>query len=154
MKLEEDVQLLRNPDIEPNESVLRGCLLNAYPIYVQFLDELSLHEINLVWRYYPDGKAWLAKGVYQWIGKRGSQKEKTIFWSSIWNGFFKIVIYIPEDRREDLINLSIDEKLKKSISEIRRMGDTFRTLPIVFDVHSNELFDSMFKIIDFKKELK
>jgi hypothetical protein len=154
MKLEEAVQLLRNPDIEPNESVLRECLLNAYPIYVQFLDVLSQHEINLVWRYYPDGKAWLAKGVYQWIGKRGSQKEKTIFWSSVWNGFFKIVIYIPEDRREDLINLSINEELKKSISEIRRMGDTFRTLPIVFDVHSNELFDSMFKIIDFKKELK
>jgi hypothetical protein len=50
--------------------------------------------------------------------------------------------------------LTINEDLKESISEIKRMGDTFRTLPIVFDIHSIELFESMFMIIDFKKGLK
>lgn len=40
------------------------------------------------------------------------------------------------------------------ISELERMGETFRILPIVIDIKSNELHDSMFKIIEFKKGLK
>jgi hypothetical protein len=154
MKQKDHKQLLRNPDIEPSDTVLNECLLDAYPVYVQFLDELNKNDISLIWRYYPDGKAWLAKGIYQWIGKRGAQKEKTLFWCSVWNGFFKLVIYVPEEKREELLNLTINEDLKESISEIKRMGDTFRTLPIVFDIHSIELFESMFMIIDFKKGLK
>jgi hypothetical protein len=154
MKQEEHIQLLRNPEIEPTELVLRECLLDAYPAYVQFLNELLLNDINLIWRYYPDGKAWLAKGIYQWIGKRGAQKEKTLFWCSVWNGFFKLVIYIPEEKREELLNLTINQELKESISVIKRMGDTFRTLPIVFDIHSIELFESIFMIIEFRRGLK
>jgi hypothetical protein len=150
MKQEDHKQLLRNPEIEPSVDVLKECLLDAYPVYVQFLDELIKKDISHIWRYYPDGKAWLAKGIYQWIGKRGAQKEKTLFWCSVWNGFFKLVIYIPEEKREELINLPINPEFKESISELKRMGDKFRTLPIVFDVHSTDLFESMFMIIDFR----
>jgi hypothetical protein len=154
MKQEDPIQLLRNPDIDPNDSVLKECLLDVYPVYVHFLEELIKNEISLIWRYYPDGRAWLAKGIYQWIGKRGAQKEKTLFWCSVWNGFFKLVIYVPDEKREELLNLTINPELKESISEIKRMGETFRTLPIVFDVRSMELFESMLMIIDFKKRLK
>ena len=113
-----------------------------------------MYDIQLKWRYYPDGKAWLAKGIYQWVGKRRAQKEKTIFWGSVWEGFFKIVIYIPEVNRDELLKLDMDEELKTSIINIKRMGDSFKTLPIIFDVYTNELFDSLFKIIDYKKGLK
>jgi len=152
--INDNLQLLRNPDVEPTESVLRDSLNNAYSSYHQFLDLLQKYDIDYVWRYYPDGKAWLAKGIYRWIGKRGSNKEMTLFWCSIWNGYFKIVIYLPEDKRSEVLDLSIDNELKIVISELKRMGETFKILPIVFDIKSNELFDSMFKIIEYKKGLK
>lgn len=148
------IQLLRNPDIEPTDVVLKESLGDVYSAYLQFLNLLYQYNIDIVWRYYPDGKAWLAKGIYRWIGKRGSNKELTVFWCSIWNGYFKVVIYIPEDNREDLLSLSIDEELKHVISNLKRMGETFRTLPIVFDIHTNELLESMLKIIEYKKGLK
>lgn len=53
-----------------------------------------------------------------------------------------------------MLSLSIDNDLKNVISELERMGETFRTIPIVFDIKSNELFDSVFKIIEYKKGLK
>lgn len=154
MKSELNKQLLRNPDIEPTDTVLKESLVDAYSIYHQFLDLLKQYDIDFVWRYYPDGKTWLAKGIYHWIGKRGSNKEMTLFWCSIWEGYFKIVLYIPEDKRNEILNLSIDNELKNVISEIKRMGDKFRTLPIVFDINSDEHFDSMFKIIEYKKGIK
>lgn len=154
MESNKSKQLLRNPEVEPTDSVLKESLIESYSSYGEFLNELNKYDIQLKWRYYPDGKAWLAKGIHQWVGKRGAQKEKTIFWGSIWEGYFKIVVYIPELNRDELLKLNIDEDLKKSISNIKRMGDTFKTLPIVFDVYSNILFDSFFKIINYKKGLK
>lgn len=152
--IKDNVQLLRNPDVEPTEDVLKESLNDAYSSYQQFQDLLNQSDIDFVWRYYPDGKAWLAKGIYRWIGKRGSNKELTLFWCSIWDGYFKVVIYIPEDKRNDVLSLSIDHNLKIVISELERMGETFRTIPIVFDIKSNDLFDSIFKIIEYKKGLK
>jgi len=152
--IKDNVQLLRNPDIEPTETVLRESLNDAYLSYQQFKNLLNQSDIDFVWRYYPDGKAWLAKGIYRWIGKRGSNKELTLFWCSIWDGYFKVVIYIPEDKRSEVLSLSIDNELKNVISELERKGETFRTLPVVFDIKSNDLFDSIFKIIEYKKGLK
>lgn len=151
---DDNFQLLKNPNIEPTDSVLNDSLKDAYPSYLLFLNLLKQIDVDLVWRYYTDGKAWLAKGIYRWTGKKGSDKEMSVFWCSIWNGFFKIVIYIPEDKREDILNLLIDDDLKIKINEIKRMGETFRTLPIVFDVHSNEELESMLQIIVYKKGLK
>ncbi len=151
---DDNFQLLRNPNIEPTDSVLNDSLKDAYPSYLLFLNLLKQIDVDLVWRYYTDGKAWLAKGIYRWTGKKGSDKEMSVFWCSIWNGFFKIVIYIPEDKREDIQNLQIDDNLKIKIREIKRMGETFRTLPIVFDIHSNEELESILKIIVYKKGLR
>lgn len=151
---DDNFQLLKNPNIEPTDSVLNDSLKDAYPSYLLFLNLLKQIDVDLVWRYYTDGKAWLAKGIYRWTGKKGSDKEMSVFWCSIWNGFFKIVIYIPEDKREDILNLQIDDNLKIKIREIKRMGETFRTLPIVFDIHSNEELESILKIIVYKKGLR
>jgi len=151
---DDNFQLLKNPNIEPTDSVLNDSLKDAYPSYLLFLNLLKQIDVDLIWKYYTDGKAWLAKGIYRWTGKKGSEKEMSVFWCSVWNGFFKIVIYIPEDKREDILNLPIYDNLKIKIREIKRMGETFRTLPIVFDVHSNEELESILKIIVYKKGLR
>jgi hypothetical protein len=85
-------QLLRSPDIKPSSDVVAKALGEANKAYIKFVNELANHDIRIEWRYYCDGKAWLAKGLYNWTGIRGGQNETTVFWLSIWEGFFQLFL--------------------------------------------------------------
>lgn len=74
-----DKQLLRNPDIQPTSEIKAEALQDANDSYIRFLNELENQDIDLEWRYYTDGKAWLGKGLYKWLGVRGGQKVTTVF---------------------------------------------------------------------------
>ena len=104
-------QLLRDPDIKPSRDVIAKALGEANAAYLTFINELASHDIQLEWRYYNDGKAWLAKGLYKWTGARGGQKENTVFWLSIWDSFFKVTIYFPEKNRGEVLRLPLDIRL-------------------------------------------
>lgn len=146
-------QLLRNPDIEPSGDVIEKALGQANNTYMKFLVELASHDIRLEWRYYNDGKAWLAKGLYKRTGARGGQSEKTVFWLSIWDGFFKVTIYIPEKARFDLSSLPLDDEIKLMIEKSKQMGK-LKFFPLVFDLCSDEKFETLFSLVDFRKSTK
>lgn len=146
-------QLLRNPDIKPSSDVIAKALGESNHSYVKFMNELRSHDIHLEWRYYNDGKAWLAKGLFKWIGVRGNQKEKTVFWLSMWEGFFKVTIYVPEQARIDALNLPLDNEVKKMISASQQMGK-LKYFPTVFDLYSDEMFEAVFLLVDFRKNVK
>ncbi|HPB17679.1 MAG TPA: DUF3788 family protein [Clostridia bacterium] len=146
-------QLLRNPDIQPSSDVIAKALNEANNTYIKFANELINHNIEIEWRYYTDGKAWLAKGLYKWKGVRGGQNETTVFWLSVWDGFFKLSIFIPEKNREDAQNLPLSDNIKKMISESKQMGK-LKFFPVVFDLYSEELLPSVFTLLDFKKNIK
>lgn len=147
------LQLLRNPDIQPTSDVIAELLQDVNEVYVKFIDKLVDHDIQLEWNYYNDGKSWLAKGLYQWTGARGGQNKKTVFWLSIWDGFFKVSIFIPENVRAEVLNLPLDNELKQTISDSKQMGK-LKFFPIVLDLNSDEIFDALFILIDFKKSIK
>ena len=74
-------QLLRDPDIEPSSDVIAEALGESNNAYIKFVDELASHDIHLEWRYYNDGKAWLAKGLFKWtddIGFKGNGKSEIL----------------------------------------------------------------------------
>jgi hypothetical protein len=146
-------QLLRNPDIEPSSDVIAKALGEANNAYIKFVDELANHDIQLQWRYYNDGKAWLAKGLYKWTGVRGGQNKKTVFWLSIWGGFFKITIYVPEKVRANVLSLPLDNEIKLIINDTGQMGK-MKYFPIVFDLYSDEMFEAVFLLADLRKSIK
>ena len=146
-------QLLRDPDIEPTGDVLAQALAEANDAFAKFVSELENHNIELIWRYYTDGKSWLAKGLYQWTGVRGGQKEMTVFWLSIWDGFFKVSIFVPEKYREAISRLPLAEEVKQMIADTRPMGNRLRYFPLVFDIRSDEMFSVLFELMDFKKKI-
>lgn len=146
-------QLLRNPDIQPTPDVIAMALGEANNTYVKFVDELVNHNIQLEWRYYTDGKAWLAKGLYRWTGARGGQKETTVFWLSIWDRFFKVTLFVPEKSRTDVFSLPLEEKVKQMISDSKQMGNKLNYFPVVFDLYSDEMFEAIFFLTDFKKRI-
>ena len=147
-------QLLRNPDIQPTSDIIAEALQDANDSYIKFLNELANQDIDLEWRYYTDGKAWLGKGLYKWLGVRGGQKVTTVFWLSIWESFFKITIYIPEKARDDLFSLPLNNTVKQMINDSKQMGNRLKFFPLVFELNSHELFELIHILFDFKKSLK
>ena len=148
-----DQQLLRNPDIEPTSDVLADALGSANATYIKFIEGMKSHHIQVDWRYYNDGKAWLGIGLYQWTGVRGGQKEVTAFWLGVWDGFFKVTIFIPEKARYDASNLPVNDDIKNKISESHQMGK-LKFFPLTFDIHSDELFNDIYTLANFRKMLK
>ncbi|HOK48791.1 MAG TPA: DUF3788 family protein [Sedimentibacter sp.] len=146
-------QLLRDPDVPPSSDVIEKALGEANNAYIKFVNELAFHDIQLIWDYYKDGKAWMAKGLYMWTGIRGGQKEITVFWLSIWDVFFKVTIYIPEKARADVYSLPLDDEIKQMIRDSEQMGK-LKFFPLVFDLYSDEMFGAVFSLIDFRKSIK
>ena len=146
-------QLLRSPDIEPTGEVIAEALGSANAAYVKLIEGLINHDIEVEWRYYTDGNAWLGKGLYKWTGVRGGKKEVTVFWLSIWNGFFKITFYIPEKVRSEALNLPLDDGVNDMIADSKQMGK-LKFFPLTFNLQSNELFYDIYKLVEFRKTIK
>lgn len=147
------VQLLRDPDIQPSIDVISKALGGAYDTYTKFANELSNLDIQVSWRYYNDGKAWLAKGLHKWTGIRGGQNETTVFWLSIWDGFFKVTFYVPEKSRSDIYNLQLGDDVNLMVADSNQMGK-LKYFPITFDLDSDEMLKTVFLLADFKKSIK
>lgn len=146
-------QLLRNSDIQPTSDVIAEALGASNKAYLKFINELPKHDIDLEYRYYSDGKAWLAKGLHRWIGARGGKKEITVFWLSIWDGYFKVTIYVPEKARADVLSLPLDDGVKQMVAASKQMGK-LKNFPLTFDLQSDEMFDAFFCLADFRRDLK
>lgn len=146
-------QLFRNPDIQPTSDTIAKALGEANDAYMKFIIELDRHSIHLEWRYYTDGKAWLAKGLYKWTGARGGQYETTVFWLSIWDSYFKVTFYIPQKARANVLSLPIDEAVKKMMENSNLMGK-LNFYPLIFDLSSDDVFETIFTLADFRKSIK
>lgn len=146
-------QLLQEAGIEPTSELIALGLGAANSAYTKFVEELANHGIVVDWRYYKDGKAWLGKGLYKWTTARGTQKEVTAFWLSIWDGFFKVSVFLPERARADALALPLGDEVRGMVEAATPLGK-MKTLPVIFDLRSDSLFDGLFTLIDFKKKLK
>ena len=149
----EEQQLLRDSSIEPTSEIIAEGLAAANDSYIKFTSELKSHDIQVDWRYYNDGKAWLGKALYKWTTARGAKKEITVFWLSIWNGFFKVSFYITEKFRPDVLNLPVGSETKRMIEAAEQIGK-LKFFPLVFDLRTDKLFDDIYILIDYKKTLK
>jgi len=94
------------------------------------------------WNFYNDGKQWLFKLV---------NKKKTIFWSGILTGTFRITFYFG-DKVEPLLAASdLPEKIKDEFKSAKRYG-AVRAISLVI----NDLMDvgNVIKLIVIKHQMK
>lgn len=148
----EEIQLLRDESIEPTSNVIADALGSSNDLYITFIKELINYDIEIDWRYYNDGKAWLGKGLYKWITSRGTKKEKNTFWLSVWDGYFKVSIIIPERVRSEAMSLSLTDETKKKIEESNQFGK-LKMFAVLFDVTSDKVFKDVFTLIEFRKNI-
>jgi hypothetical protein len=134
-------QLLREPEIFPSKEVLKNILGEVYNVLEALETQLTQDEFALTfdWNYYKDGKSWLCKVVY---------KKKTIFWLSVWDGFFRTSFFFLDRHLDGIAALHLDETNYFIEKEWGKM------IPIIFNINDKKPFADLLKIIKFKKEAK
>lgn len=136
--------LLRDKNIFPDIAILRRLLGGAiFGVYEDFMVYVTAGGTVPEWRYYNDSKAWLCKGVY---------KKKTVFWLSVWEGFFRVSFFFTEKTREGITALDIaGDIIKDSFAEMPAMG---KLKALVMNINSDEQLGDLCKIFEYKKSLK
>lgn len=136
--------LLRDADIFPSDKILEDALGEGFNVLVSFLETITNNEyaLTLEWRYYNDGKAWLGKAVY---------KKKTIFWLSVWEGFFKTSFFFMEKHLEAIAKLDISETIKDEFAKAKTIG---KLIPMIFDINKENQLGDLLTVVWFKKSLK
>lgn len=137
--------LLNNPDIFPSGDVLAEALgPKGFEAYCSMRTILEQHEaeIALVWNYYNDGKAWLCKVVW---------KKKTLFWVSVWEGYFKTAFYFAEKHRDVIATLPVHPAILNDFAQSKPIG---KLLPLTLSIHSEDQLEDLHKIILCKRDLK
>ncbi len=121
-----ETQLLREKATPPGDDILSD------PLYLALMEGLQPE-----WRYYNDGRAWLCK-----VG----DGRKTIFWFSVWEGFFRVSFYFLERHLEGLAALETTRgRLEKEWGKM---------LPLFFDVRDMQTVAEIQKVAQFKKNAK
>jgi hypothetical protein len=136
-----ETPLLQNPEIYPSKEVLKGLLGNVYEVLENLETQLSQDEyaITFDWIYYKDSKSWLCKV---------SHKKKTVFWLSIWEGFFKTSFFFLERHLEGIAALEIDENSFKMEKTWGKM------IPLIFNINDKKQIPDLLKVVEFKKKAK
>ena len=139
-----DKIMLTDPGIPPTPELLEGILTESYPAYEAMMTAVTAPECRLEpqWRYYKDGKAWLCKMVF---------KKKTIFWLSVWDGFFKAGFYFVERHLQGINELDIDPGIKDALAEAKPSGTLF---PVILEMRRKDQIADLLKLTDFKKRAK
>ena len=88
---------LRDESVYPDEQLLKSILGRSYDAYCELLKLYDDNEMEIEWRYYKDGKAWLCKVQI---------KKRTIVWMSAWKGYMQATIYFPEKYIEEIYTLA------------------------------------------------
>jgi hypothetical protein len=136
-----ETRLLREQEIFPSKEVLKNTLGKVYEVLEDLEVQLAQNEFALTWdwQYYKDSKGWLCKVCH---------KKKTIFWLSVWEGFFKTSFFFLERHLEGIAALKINENSFVIEKEWGKM------IPLIFNICDKKQFPDLLKIIKFKKTSK
>ena len=136
--------LLNDPAQPPTDELLGKILNESYPVYVAMIDEVTSPGCGLepMWRYYNDGKSWLCKMVF---------KKKTVFWLSVWDGFFKAGFYFLERHLQGIGELDIDPGIREALSKAKPSGTLY---PVTLEMRKKEQIGDLLRLIEYRKKLK
>jgi hypothetical protein len=133
--------VLTNKEEYPDEVVLERALKQSFAVYQKLTEAItgSPYDITQEWRFYKDGNSWLSKNTF---------KKKTVFWLSVWEGYFKVSFYFSAKNYEGVLDLDIDEKIKAEFKEREFIG---KLKPLSLVVEEESLQDTL-KLISYKKK--
>lgn len=136
--------LLRDREIVPTVEVLKVTLGKVFTVFETLRERITGDglALSLEWNYYRDGRAWLCKVC---------SKKKTVFWLSVWEGYFQTSFYFTEKHLEGIAKLDIDEDILTRFLTEKPVG---KLLPMIFRIRSENQLPDLMKVVEFKKNLK
>ncbi|HAQ65360.1 MAG TPA: hypothetical protein DCR43_05860 [Bacteroidales bacterium] len=139
-----ETMLLREKEVIPDDHTLEMAMGIVYPVYHKLMNIIKSEANGLTcqWNYYNDGKAWLMKAVW---------KKKTVFWLSVWEGYFKVGFFFTEKTITGIHELPISQMIKDSIPDARPVG---RLIPLSINVEKTDQTDDLIQLVNYKKHLK
>jgi len=136
-----ETQLLREREIFPSKEVLRSTLGNVYDVLEELETLLTQEEFafTFYWKYNRIRKAWRCQVTH---------KKKTVFWITIWTGYFKARFFFLERHLEGVVALEIDE------NSIIVEKDIVDMIPLNFNINNKKQFPDLLKMIKYKQAAK
>jgi len=144
---------LTDPSTMPTSTTLEEVLGHSYSAYEAFQDALPKLEIEQDWQWYTPYKAWFAKGQHWWTTKRGTQKEKTLYWLYVFKGHFKVAVWFTEKNREEILMADVSDQAQQLILNTKPTGK-LTTFPIIFEVTTAKQLADIYTLIECKKKLE
>lgn len=145
---------LKEKDIAPTADILQAVLSSdSYAAYEQLQETLPSLGMEQVWQWYTPHKAWFARGQYFWTSPRGKNKEKTLYWLYVFEGYFTVAVWFKEKNRAELLSAGLSEQTKQRIQNAEDMGSAI-TFPVLVDVKSLEPLAEIVALINCKKMLE
>jgi len=144
---------LKDPEVTPTSAVLEKTLGDSFAAYEAFQEELPSLEIEQDWQWYTPYKAWFAKGQHWWTTKRGTQKEKTLYWLYVFDGYFRVAVWFKEKNRAEVLLADVSEKTKHLISDSKTKGK-MPTFPVVLEITTVEQLADIYTLLECKKKLE
>ncbi|MCL2765956.1 MAG: DUF3788 domain-containing protein [Treponema sp.] len=135
-------QLLLDPAVKPESSVLENALGKKYGLFMDFSNKLNEQNLFIEWNYYNDGKSWLGKLLF---------KKKNLCWISVWNTGFKVTIFFTEKTISGFHELKIDDEIKNTAKNTKQTG---KLIPVILLIGSKKRLNDCLKILEYKKQLK
>lgn len=143
------MNILSNPDVFPGEEVLKEILSEeSFYVYIKLMNSLNNSPdgnhatlkdgLIYEWRYYNDGKSWLCKVA---------NKKRTIFWLSVWEGYFKVSFYFTEKHKQGICDLAISDVIKQQFLSAKPVG---KLIPLTIDINSIKQLPDLIEIINLR----
>jgi len=144
---------LKDPFVTPTSEILEQTLGASYAAYETFQEGLPNLDIEQEWQWYTPHKAWFARGQHWWTTPRGTNKEKTLYWLHVFEGFFDVAVWFKEKNRMEAMKANLSEKTEQLILDAQTMGKV-PTFPVVFGVTTIEPIADIYSLIECKKRLE
>ncbi len=139
-----DKSPLKNPTIFPTLEFIAETLQAAYPVYTEFIAFVNAPENTLdpAWLYYNDVKYWLCKVQH---------RKKTVFWLTIWEGYFKLTLYFTARHTAAIQALAIDPAIKGQHLANQQIG---KLRPVTLNISQTTQLPDAYTLIEFKRSQK
>lgn len=144
---------LKNQDETPTNEILEQVLGNSYSAYEALQDVLPNLEMAQEWQWYKPHKAWFARGQHWWITSRGTNKEKTLYWLHVYDGYFCVVVWFLEKNRAEALRANISDKAKQVIRDAKTFGK-LATFPVGLEITNINQLNDVYALIDCKKRVE
>ena len=131
---------LGEQEIYPSEEFLKNLLGAVYGVWKELETELTQGEFALtpVWTYNQKSKFWLCTV---------RREKKSVFWISVWEGFFKVLFYFTQKQIDTIVESDISGQNRERLRRSEPVGQLY---PVFIEIDRQEKLADLLKIVKTK----